>query len=72
MNNRFLRYSLDHNRAIRVIFLSEGSIVQGKAVVERLENGKVFLYVLRPPKRYVLEESDVLACDYVRGDDGLE
>ncbi|MBQ6562335.1 MAG: hypothetical protein IJL88_00385 [Clostridia bacterium] len=70
---RFFRYSLEHNRAIRMIFVTEnGTIRQVNAVVEEMNEEHLSIYILRPPQRLVLSCTDVLSCDYVRNDEGLE
>ena len=68
---RFLRYSLDHDREIRMIWMEAGQMRQGKVVVRRLEGGMAELYVCRPPRRTTVPVSDIFSCDYVKGDDGL-
>ena len=70
---RFLTYSLSHNRAIRLIYLTaEGSMRQVKAVVEQLDENTVSIYTLRPPARLKLPLSDLLSADYLKTDDGME
>ena len=68
---RFLRYSLEHDKAIRLIFLDPGSgaLREVNAVVERLEGDRVSLYVLRPPQRLTLSRVDILGASYTPGDD---
>ncbi len=69
---RFLRYSLDHNREIRMIWIGpDGEMHEGKVVVEAMETDRVRIYVLRPPQRMEIRTEDVLSCDYVSGDEGL-
>ena len=68
---RFLRYSLAHDTPIRVIFIDpEGKLCQGQAVVERMENGRVALYVMRPPRRLEIPAADVLGASYTAKDEG--
>ena len=68
---RFLRYSLDHNREIRMIWLEEGQLFEGKVVVQAMDADRVRLYILRPPRRVEIPVSEILSCDYCRGDEGL-
>jgi len=69
---RFFRYSLEHNRAIRMMFVTEdGGIRQVNAVVEGMDGDRLSVYILRPPQRLVLSCADVLSCDYAKNDEGL-
>ncbi len=68
---RFLRYSLEHDKAIRVIFMDpEGRMRQGSAVVEAMEGDRVRLYVIRPPRRLTLPLTDILGASYTADDEG--
>ena len=68
---RFLRYSLERDKPIRVIYLDpEGWLCQGQAVVEKLGEGQVSLYVLRPPRRLTIPQGDVLGAAYAPKDEG--
>ena len=70
---RFFRYSLEHNRAIRLIYMTgDGKMNQVSAVVEKMEDGMLSLYILRPARRITIREADVLSCDYARNDEGLD
>lgn len=70
---RFFRYSLEHNRAIRMIFLTEGGTIrQVNAVVEGMAGDQLSLYILRPPQRLKVSTGDVLSCDYARNDEGMD
>ena len=68
---RMLRYSLEKDRPIRLIFLTpEGGMRQVTAVVERLDETTAQLYVLRPPQRLTLPLTDILSADFTKKDDG--
>ena len=68
---RFLRYSLEHDRAIRVIFLdADGRMRQASAVVEAMDEGHVTLYIIRPPRRVTLAKADILGASYTSDDEG--
>ena len=68
---RFLRYSLEHDRAIRVIFLeADGRMRQVNAVVEAMADGQVSLYIIRPPRRLTLPLADILGASYTADDEG--
>ncbi len=70
---RFLRYSLERNRAIRLIYLDEeNKMRQVNAVVEGLDGGQVKLYILRPPRKLTLATDRILSADYRKGDEGGE
>lgn len=70
---RFLRYSLEHQRAIRLIFLAEdGTMKQATAVVEAMDDGCVTIATQRPKARHTLSLGDILSADYRRGDEGQE
>ena len=68
---RFLRYSLEHDRAIRVILMHpDGKIRQVNAVVEAMEGDQVRLYIIRPPQRLTLPIRDLLSAANAAGDEG--
>lgn len=70
---RMLQYSLERNRAIRLMYLDEnGGLHQVTAVVTGRTGGRVRLYVLRPPQNIEISESDILSTDYRKGDEGQE
>lgn len=70
---RFLRYSREHNRAIRVIcILPDGQMKQLNAVVLSYDAKQVTLYVLRPPQNVTLPLTDILSADYAKGDEGQD
>ncbi len=70
---RFFRYSLEHDRPIRLMYMDEqGQLRQVNAVVEKREQGVLSLYLLRPIRRIEIREADVLSCDYARNDEGLD
>ena len=70
---RFLRYSMDHDRPIRAVFLREGVLMQKKVTVLGLGNGQVTLWIgPQQQQTFTLPVSDVLSCDYARGDHGEE
>ena len=68
---RFLRYSLERNRPIRlIVLLPEGRMRQMTAVVEAMEGSNVALYVIRPPERLCIKIADILSAGYLPRDDG--
>lgn len=71
--DRLLQYSLERNRAIRLIYMDEaGKLHQITCVVTALDAKQLTVYVLRPPRNLVLNREDVLSADYKKGDDGGE
>ena len=68
---RFLRYSLERHKPIRMIFLDpSGRMRQVSAIVEQREAGRAQLYILRPPQRLTVPETDILGASYAPGDEG--
>lgn len=68
---RFLRYSLEHGRSIRLMFLSEDErLAQVNATVTRLEPDSVTFITLRPKGEYTMPLSRILSADYRKGDEG--
>lgn len=68
---RFLRYSKDHDRAIRLILtMPEGNMKQVTAVVLAMDDKSVTLYIQRPPRKIQVTMEDILSADYVKGDEG--
>lgn len=70
---RLLRYSLERNRAIRLIYMdADARMHQITAVVTQLDAQQVKVYVLRPPRDLVLTRDMILSADYKKGDEGGE
>ena len=71
---RFLRYSMEHQRAIRLIFVDdEGRMRQASATVTSLNgDGSVTFVTLRPKREYTLPLSQLLGADYRKGDEGQD
>ena len=71
--DRFFRYSLEHKRAIRMMWMeADGRLSQGRVVVEAIGKDAVDILVLRPPRKLSLAFDRVLSCDYAPDDDGLQ
>ena len=68
--NRFLRYSLDNQRKIRVMLLQDGAIIQRNAVVLSLAGTRATLKLGAKKAPVTVELADILGCDYARGDHG--
>lgn len=70
---RFLQYSKERNRAIRLMYMDEtGALKQVTAVVTAFDDKQVSLYVLRPPRNIALPLDALLSADYTKGDEGQE
>lgn len=70
---RFLRYSLEHERPIRLIFVNEeGGMRQATATVTRLSAGRVAFITRRPKGENDLPLHQILSADYRKGDEGQD
>ena len=69
---RFLRYSLQKNRKIRLVLMLDGGIVQKTAAVQALEGDLVTLLLTGKKTPVTVPVTDILSCDYARGDHGEE
>ena len=70
---RFLRYSLERGRAIRLIYQEEdGRMRQVNAQVTAMRGSEVSFAVLRPRREVTLPMERVLSADYRKGDEGQE
>ncbi len=68
---RFLQYSLERDKPIRLILTEEdGRLRQVSAVVEKREGNLVSLYILRPPRRITIPTDRILAASYMPKDEG--
>lgn len=68
---RFLRYSLEKQRPIRLIFFTEdGGMKQVNAQVTQLTSDSVTFTCLRPKGEFNLPLNRILSADYKRGDEG--
>jgi hypothetical protein len=70
--DRFLYYSLQKGRKIRVVLLTDGQMSQKTVLVTALTDASATLVfgVKRAPA--VVPISDILSCGYARGDHGEE
>lgn len=70
---RFLQYSLERGRAIRLIYQEEnGRMRQVSAQVTALQGDSVSFVTLRPRREITLPVSHLLSADYRKGDEGQE
>lgn len=69
---RFLRYSLEKKRRIRAVVLLEDKMLQQPVTVLALSDNSVTMQIGRRKAPDTLPLSDILSCDYARGDDGSD
>lgn len=70
---RFLRYSLEKQRPIRLIFFADdGSMKQVNAQVTGFSEARVSFTCLRPKGSYEVPLERLLSADYKRGDEGQD
>ncbi|MBQ8313115.1 MAG: hypothetical protein IJX84_07930 [Clostridia bacterium] len=70
---RFLRYSLEKQRPIRLIFFADdGSMKQVNAQITGVTETTVAFTCLRPKGAFEVEKERILSADYKRGDEGQE
>ncbi|MBR3763429.1 MAG: hypothetical protein IKK57_02625 [Clostridia bacterium] len=67
---RLLRYSLEHERVIRLMLLTEGSLTQVNARIIAYDAEKIEFITTRSPRPQTALRADILAADFRRGDDG--
>ena len=70
MVDRFLRYSLEHQRKIAVILQDEDGIRKTNIIVTRIEGDAVHYVTARSKKEKPLAREQLLSASYARGDDG--
>ncbi len=68
---RFLRYAVEHGRKIRAVFLMEGQMLQKTVEVIGYDGASVTLRTGKK-KPFTIPITDLLSCDYARGDHGEE
>ena len=66
--NRFLRYSQEKGRKIRMMLLLNGQLAQKTALDEQA----AVLQLGQRKQPVTVPLSDILSCDYARGDSGEE
>ena len=67
---RLLRYSLEHDRVIRLMLMQEGTLSQVNARVIAYDGEKVEFITTRSPRTQCAARTDILAVDFRKGDDG--
>lgn len=69
---RFLRYSLEHGRKIRAVFLLDGQMVQRNLLVLEAREHEITALIGSGKKPRTIPLEDIFSCDYARGDHGEE
>lgn len=68
---RFLRYSLEKQRPIRLMFYADdGSLRQSNAQVLSITPEAVAFTTTCPKARWVIHPDRILSADYKKGDEG--
>ncbi|MBQ3157260.1 MAG: hypothetical protein IJB81_10145 [Clostridia bacterium] len=68
---RLLRYSLEHDRVIRLMLMAEdGTLSQVNARILRYDADSVDFITTRSPRTVSVPRGDILAIDFRKGDDG--
>ena len=67
---RLLRYSVDHDRVIRLMLMQEGRLSQVNARVLSYDAEKVEFVTTRSPRTQTVLRADILSADFRKGDDG--
>ncbi len=67
---RLLRFSLEHDRIIRMMYMAEEHLVQVNARVVAYDEKEVSFITTRSPRTVVIPRVSLLSADFRRGDDG--
>lgn len=68
---RFYVYSMERQRAIRLLWQEEdGSLRQANAQVTAWNGAQLTITTLRPKKTLTLRAEQILSADYRKGDEG--
>lgn len=70
MVDRFLRYSLEHQRKIAVIVQDGDGIRKTNIIVTWIEAAAIYYITARSKKEKSLAREQILSAAYARGDDG--
>lgn len=70
MMTRFLRYAVEHERKIRAVFLLNGEMLQKTVSVLAYDEETVTLRIGAKKAPFEIPMTDLLSCDYARGDHG--
>ena len=67
---RFLRYSLRHNKPVKAVLATGGGLRTGNITVLALSGGQVTYITARKKTPCVAAAADILSAGYARGDAG--
>ena len=67
---RLLRYSLEHERVIRLMLMRDGQLAQVNARIIAYDGQKIEFITTRSPRPQTVERAELLAADFRKGDDG--
>ena len=67
---RMLRFSVEHDRVIRMMLMQEGSLSMVNARVIAYDDEKVEYVTTRSPRTQTALRADILSVDFRKGDDG--
>ena len=67
---RLLRFAVEHDRVIRLMFMRDGRLFQVNAHIVSYDDKQVSFVTTRSPRTQVISREELLAVDFRRGDDG--
>lgn len=67
---RMLRYSLEHDRVIRLMLLREGKLSQVNARILAYDERQARFVTSRSPREQVVAREEILSADFRKEDDG--
>ena len=65
-----LRFAVEHDRVIRLMFMRDGRLFQVNAHIVSYDDKQVSFVTTRSPRTQVISREELLAVDFRRGDDG--
>lgn len=67
---RLLRFSVEHERVIRLMLFQDGRLTQVNARVIAYDEEQIEFITTRSPRPQTVLRADLLAADFRKGDDG--
>lgn len=67
---RLLRFAVENDRIIRLMYMREGKLYQVNAHVVRYDDKELEFITTRSPRKQLIAREELLAVDFRRGDDG--
>ena len=65
---RLLRFAVEHDRVIRLMFMRDGRLFQVNAHIVSYDDKQVSFVTTRSPRTQVISREELLAVDFRRGD----